>query len=65
MCDDDIRHSIESLLSALAVDTIATILFDIVVVVVILTNTLGTWRIYQRSTWNTSSLTRLLAQQSM
>jgi hypothetical protein len=61
----DIKGAFPSIPLDRLIHNIATILFDIVVVVAILTNTLGTWRIYQQSTWNMSSLTRLLAQQSM
>ena len=44
---------------------IAGVLFETVVVVVTLTGTLGTWRIYKRSVWKGLTLTHLLAEQSM
>ena len=44
---------------------VADILFDVVVVIVTLAGTLGTWRVYKRSTWNGLTLTHLLAEQSM
>ena len=47
-----------------AADTIMIVLFEAVVVAVTLASTLGTWRIHQRSAWETMSLTHLLAQQS-
>ena len=47
------------------VSTISVILFDTIVVLVTLASTLGTWRVYKRSTWNELTLTHLLAEQSM
>ena len=47
------------------VTTISNILFDTIVVFVTLAGTLGTWRVYKRSTWNGMTLTHLLAEQSM
>ena len=47
------------------VHTISIILFDTIVVAVTLAGTLGTWRVYKRSTWNRLTLTHLLAEQSM
>ena len=47
------------------ITTISVILFDTVVVVVMLAGTLGTWRVYRRSVWNTLTLSHLLAEQSM
>ena len=44
---------------------VADILFDVVVVTVTLAGTLGTWRVYKRSTWNGLTITHLLAEQSM
>jgi hypothetical protein len=55
---------VDSLLSVNVVDSMSSILFDTVVVVVTLASTLGTWRVYKRSPWNRLSLTHLLAQQS-
>ena len=51
--------------SVTSVSSIAVILFDAIVVVVTLAGTLGTWRVYKRSSWNTVSLTHLVAEQSM
>ena len=51
-------------ISVIFAQSFVVILFDIIVVAVTLTSTLGTWRLYQRSTWETMSLTHLLAQQS-
>ena len=36
-----------------------------IVVVVTLAGTLGTWRVYKRLAWNGLTLTHLLAEQSM
>ena len=47
------------------VTSISVVLFDIIVVVVTLAGTLGTWRVYKQSTWNKLTLTHLLAEQSM
>ena len=44
--------------------SIPVILFDTIVVVVTLTGTLGTWRVY-KTTWNRLTLIHLLAEQSM
>ena len=47
------------------ISSILVILFDTIVVIVTLAGTLGTWRVYKRSTWNMLTLTHLLAEQSM
>ena len=54
----DLPCSVNDLIS------IATILFDTIVVSVTLASTLGSWRFYERSTWLGSSLVNLLIQQS-
>jgi hypothetical protein len=55
---------IDTSLSVIDIGDVAAIVFDIVVVALTLTSTLGTWRVYKQSSWSRPTLTYLLAQQS-